>query len=629
MRRRVHTHIVLFFGAVLLPSLVLTAVGIRLLSQEDELLTARLLERRRVAAQDLSLQLAERLDAPDPSVVVATLTWRRNRISLPWEVDLDHSRAELAAASSEFRQELRRGEALEFTESDYVAAAEAYGNALELAIRGAPQALARVNLARALISGGDLTSAASHITELWHIPFASTDEYGLPFALFAMVQAERLPDVLAADLAKDLDGRLTKNHWLAPASLSTLAARQADWPVVDTDDETQVDLVDVLLDRSRRLESLRDEFASLLAAEGLSRADGPGPQLWSAARGEPLWLVGFTPGGEQRPLTVVRADRLLADTSAAAQGLAMTTGGSAEVVSLGPRFPGTFIRFPESFGADVAAASRLRQLLYGGALFVVVSLTGFGAWFLSRDIRREAMLVDMRSRFVASVSHELKTPLTAVRLFAEMLQRDRLPPEKRASYQKTILAESERLSRLLDNVLDFSKIERGEKHYVFETVRLQEPLRRASSSLEHQLARDGYSLELAIDDAVPAVVADADAIGQAVVNLISNAVKYSNNHQPIDLSLELQGADAVISVRDRGIGIDEADRHRIFNEFFRASAVERSHVPGTGLGLTIVAHIAEAHGARVEVDSEPGRGSTFSLRLPIASPDAQTGASVS
>ena len=202
-------------------------------------------------------------------------------------------------------------------------------------------------------------------------------------------------------------------------------------------------------------------------------------------------------------------------------------------------------------------------------------------------------------------------------------------PEKRASYQKTILAESERLSRLLDNVLDFSKIERGEKHYVFEAVRLQEPLRQASSTLEHQLARDGYSLELAIDDAVPAVVADADAIGQAVVNLISNAMKYSNNDQHIDLSLELQGAEAVISVRDRGIGIDEADRHRIFNEFFRASAVERSHVPGTGLGLTIVAHIAEAHGARVDVDSEPGRGSTFSLRLPIASPEAQTGASVS
>ena len=349
MRPRVHTHIVLFFGAVLLPSLVLTAVGIRLLSQEDELLTARLLERRRVAAQDLSLQLAERLDAPDPSVVVATLTWRRNRISLPWEVDLDHSRAELAAASSEFRQELRRGEALEFTESDYVAAAEAYGNALELAIRGAPQALARVNLARSLISGRDFTSAAAHIAELLHIPFASTDEYGLPFAVFAIVQATRLPDVLAADLVK-LGGRLTENHWLAPASLSTLAARQAEWPVVDTDDEAQADLVDVLLDRSRRLESLRDEFASLLAAEGLSRADGPGPRLWSAARGTPLWLVGFMPGGEQRPLTVVRADRLLADTSAAAQGLAMTTGGSAEVVSLGPRFPGTFIRFPEHTG---------------------------------------------------------------------------------------------------------------------------------------------------------------------------------------------------------------------------------------------------------------------------------------
>ena len=193
----------------------------------------------------------------------------------------------------------------------------------------------------------------------------------------------------------------------------------------------------------------------------------------------------------------------------------------------------------------------------------------------------------------------------------------------------TILAESERLSRLLDNVLDFSKIERGEKHYALETVRLQEPLRRAINALKHQLARQGYSLETAIDDAVPAVVADADAIEQAVVNLVSNAVKYSNGRQKIDLSLQLEGDEAVISVRDRGIGINEADRGKIFDEFFRAAAADRSQVPGTGLGLTIVAHIAEAHGARIDVDSEPGKGSTFSLRLPIAGGDEHSGGTAS
>ena len=636
MHASFHKQIILFCAAVVIPSLLLTAVGIRLLLQEDELQDARLLERRRVAARELNLQLVEGLQSPARGAVVATLAWQQNKIFLPWEIDLERSRSELSAVTDEFRRELSRGELLEFTDADYSAAAEAYSHALRLAARETPKALARLNLARSFISGGHVEAAAAHVGELLQTPLAITDEYGLPFAVFAIAQAERLPASLAPDVGVSLNGLFEDFPWLAPATLRTIAAHRIERPpgegqgeTVEGRGETPADLVESLLARSGRLESLRDEFGSLLATAGLTRTNTPEPRLWLAARGEPLWLVGFTPGGEESTVTVVRAEHLLAETSAATEDLGLTTVGSAVSVPLGARFPGIFVRFPEAFDADLAAASRLRRLLYAGVLFVVVSVTAFGAWFVTRDIRREARLIEMRSRFVASVSHELKTPLTAVRMFAETLQRDRLAPEKRKRYVDTILAESERLSRLLDNVLDFSKIERGEKHYALETVRLQEPLRRAINALKHQLARQGYSLETAIDDAVPAVVADADAIEQAVVNLVSNAVKYSNGRQKIDLSLQLEGDEAVISVRDRGIGINEADRGKIFDEFFRAAAADRSQVPGTGLGLTIVAHIAEAHGARIDVDSEPGKGSTFSLRLPIAGGDEHSGGTAS
>jgi two-component system phosphate regulon sensor histidine kinase PhoR len=182
---------------------------------------------------------------------------------------------------------------------------------------------------------------------------------------------------------------------------------------------------------------------------------------------------------------------------------------------------------------------------------------------------------------------------------------------------KTILGESERLSRLVDGVLEFSKLEQGKRLYRFDFVSLEDVVRSAAQAVEYSLERGGFHLQLDIEAALPPVNADRDALEQAVVNLLSNAMKYSGQGREIDLSLRRENSDAVISIRDQGIGIEPAEQALIFESFYRAPLVDGSHVPGAGLGLALVDHIVTAHRGRVALESKPGQGSTFSILLPI------------
>jgi signal transduction histidine kinase len=188
-------------------------------------------------------------------------------------------------------------------------------------------------------------------------------------------------------------------------------------------------------------------------------------------------------------------------------------------------------------------------------------------------------------------------------------------PEAQAEYLETIINESERLTRLLKNVFDFSKIEAGQMTYRFETASLAEVVRRAACTMQYPLTQKGMRLNLELDETLPAVRMDADAVEQAVLNLPVNAVKYSGESREIVLRLLSKNGCAVIQVTDRGVGIPHGEQSRVFEKFYRVRTPENSLIPGAGLGLTLVEHIAKAHGGWVEVESAPGRGSTFSLYL--------------
>jgi signal transduction histidine kinase len=219
---------------------------------------------------------------------------------------------------------------------------------------------------------------------------------------------------------------------------------------------------------------------------------------------------------------------------------------------------------------------------------------------------------------VASVSHELKTPLTAIRMFAETLSLGRTRDEQaRSEYLETIVSESERLARLVDNVLDFSKIEQGKKIYRMRPTALPDVVRSAARAMQYPLAQQGFSLNVSVDDELPSLPGDADALEQAILNLLSNAVKYSGEGRQIDLCCARRNGDAVIAVTDQGIGIATGDQPRVFEKFYRVRSSNTELIAGTGLGLTLVKHIAQAHGGSVDVESSPGRGSTFSIRIPV------------
>jgi signal transduction histidine kinase len=245
-------------------------------------------------------------------------------------------------------------------------------------------------------------------------------------------------------------------------------------------------------------------------------------------------------------------------------------------------------------------------------------VTLFGAYLLWRDVRREVELAATRSGFVSAVSHELKTPLSAIRMCAETLQMGRpAQPSARTEYLGIIVNESERLTRLLNNVLDFSKIEEGRKTYRREPCRLGEIVRVSARAMQYPLEQGHFTLHLEIDEDLPPTRVDGDAIEQAILNLLANAMKYSGDSRDIDLRLRAVDGEAVIEVADHGVGIEPAEQERIFERFYRVTTPTEDGVPGTGLGLTLVRHIAHAHEGRITVESTPGAGSTFSLFIPL------------
>jgi signal transduction histidine kinase len=247
-----------------------------------------------------------------------------------------------------------------------------------------------------------------------------------------------------------------------------------------------------------------------------------------------------------------------------------------------------------------------------------------------RAASRAMKLSQMKADFVSNVSHELRTPLASIRVFGEFLRLGRVrESDKIQEYGEYIETESRRLTQLINNILDFSKIESGQKTYHFEQTAVECVVADTLKTFEVVLEQNGFTLSLEMPSLpLPQVVIDPDAIAQAFINLLDNAVKYSGGSKEIGVKLAEQGDAVTISVIDHGVGIASEEREKVFEKFYRVGNVLVHDVKGSGLGLSIVKHIVEAHHGRVTVESEPGRGSAFTVHLPVdqsarAKPDKQ------
>jgi len=256
----------------------------------------------------------------------------------------------------------------------------------------------------------------------------------------------------------------------------------------------------------------------------------------------------------------------------------------------------------------------LYMALIGFSAFFILGASFFTIWALSREWR----LAELKSEFVADFSHELRRPLTSIRMFSEMLKDGRVPDEeKKGRYYGIITGESERLAHLANNILDFSRIERGRKIYDFKHGDITVVVRETVERFKAYLVEKTRPVILNMERDIPGLKMDAHSISEALLNLLTNAAKYSPADKEITINLAGSGKNVVIEVMDRGIGIPPKEKKRIFNKFYRTSQKKVTETEGTGLGLALVRYIIQAHRGYVKVESEQGKGSKFSLVIPV------------
>ncbi len=260
--------------------------------------------------------------------------------------------------------------------------------------------------------------------------------------------------------------------------------------------------------------------------------------------------------------------------------------------------------------ASVARRRMLEMVLVGLSGAVVIA----GLLVVLVAVLRERKLANLKSDFVANVSHELKTPLSLVRMFSELLQSGRVESdEKREQYLQIIVQESERLSALIENVLDFAKVERGQASYEFVDGRIGDVVTRAVEACRVRAQREGTLLELELAVELPVLMLDERAIEIAVINLVDNALKYAADGKRVHVAVRRIAGGVEVRVTDSGPGIPAEDKKRVFERFVRGRNTR--HVRGSGIGLALVKHIAEAHGGRAWVEAASPRGACFVFSL--------------
>jgi signal transduction histidine kinase len=329
-------------------------------------------------------------------------------------------------------------------------------------------------------------------------------------------------------------------------------------------------------------------------------------------------------GGNPLAMMVYPADM---DMGHEIKPIAATSGWGEGKPEVSRKFDDVFPRLALGIkyqGTSVQALGQTwvhRSFLILGFLSVMI----IGGLVLTKHIvSKEMALARLKSDFVSNVSHELRTPLALIRLYAETLELGRITTqEKKQQYYRIIRKESERLTALINNILDFSRIEAGRKEYEFRNTDIAELVRNTLESYRYQIEQQGFAFEESIDSNLPAVPVDREAIARALVNLVNNALKYSTDEKFLGVKLYREDSVVKLEVADHGIGIARRDQSKIFEKFYRAGDPLVHNTKGSGLGLSLVRHITQAHGGEIAVESTPGKGSKFILSLPLVSATQQ------
>lgn len=265
----------------------------------------------------------------------------------------------------------------------------------------------------------------------------------------------------------------------------------------------------------------------------------------------------------------------------------------------------------ETIGDLVRDHLRMNLILIG---IINVALI-FGIWIILKNVKNQITLAQIKSEFVSNVSHEIRTPLALISMYIETLEMDRVKSEeKKKEYYSIILQESQRLSGIVNRILSFSQIESGKRKYHFAPVNLMEVIGEVHKRYAFHLDSKGFKFQVCSKEDLPVIDADKEALMEALVNLIDNAVKYSDDKKEVILNCGKIAGGVFIEVCDKGIGISSKDQKLIFDKFYRVTSGNLAHkAKGSGLGLTLVKHIVDSHNGEMQIKSELGKGSCFRM----------------
>jgi len=656
----------LFVITILLPTSLLTYFGVTSIATAESSIRAELQRTATITADTfwssidrkfsgLEERIEERLmsgrsplDAPrelHPHLVAALRFDESGRLEAPFI--LDDPKAGLPTTTL-FHPAVRVAETAEREGKDPSLVAGLYGEAARLVPWTASRNRMRFDQARMLSKAGKMTEAGALFSRLAREAPTSRDPWGFRIGDLARLalgqlylESERTQQQdLGRQQLRRLVDELMATRWVVGQGGESAVVRQA-LSVLEPDAGSS-DWIAATRGRADERTSalfwtgeLLSEVSSIVGQEGRNRRSD-GDLRWVDGE-QAIWVTTWWGGelyafalDESRVISELKADArasVLADAAVSAHLIAPDDPLGSEVLvskPLAPWLTGWSIvvepRDPENIIRD-RDSQRNRRIFI---ILVAISMIAVGTITTTRLIKRELDVARMQADFAASVSHELRSPITHIRVQGESLMFELMDTEeeKEEAYV-SIVRESERLSRLVDNVLDFAAIERGAKRYALRPSDVAETVDRAIDSIRSaQEVRDKV-LDVELPANLPQVHLDADAVAQCVINLVSNAAKYSEPGGWIGIRGRVVERGVEITISDKGIGIAPHDLRQIFQPFFRSRDALARRRKGTGIGLTITRYIMRAHGGDVQVQSRPGRGSTFTLRFPVEPPDTK------
>jgi signal transduction histidine kinase len=526
------------------------------------------------------------------------------------------------------------GEALEFRQKDYAKAAASFRK-LARSKDASIRAGALLHLARNLRKGGQSEAALAAYGELAEL--GSTSVGGLPAELLARHSWCALLDQLGrhSELqaeAGTLYAALRDGRWrLTRSAYRYYRQETRRWFTPDPDlqsrEQDSAALAagaELLWERWQRV-SEGDAYSTGRSSVWLH--DRPVLLVWQsttrrmvglvAGAGylEEAWLPAVQPMIDRQAVRVALSD---SEGHTVVGNLEGATSQQALLTPADTQLPWTVHVIPTDPGAASAELAGRRRLMVVGLILVAV-LVVVGSYFVSRAVTRELEVARLQSDFVSAVSHEFRSPLASLRQLSELLADGRVSSDdRRRQYYQALRRESERLHRLVEGLLDFGRMEAGAREYQFETLDPAALVENVGQEFAQEIAERGYTLQLQADGSLPPIRADREALSRALWNLLDNAVKYSPACKTVWVEATQLDNRVAIRVRDQGLGITPDEQSQIFKKFVRAASADDAGVKGTGLGLAMVHHIVAAHGGEIRVESQPGKGSTFTIVLPVA-----------